>query len=373
MERFNEILPFGDSEIPQVLFHLKENETMLGLLRLAFSTLSVQEGLEQLLQCKSISDFQKRIMYPIIRNISQKTARDLTEEGFEKLDKNQSYLFISNHRDIILDTSFLNVLLYEKGFEMTASAIGDNLVQKPFLKALAKLNRNFLIHRGLPPRQMLEKSKIVSNIIHYYICEQNRSVWIAQREGRTKDGNDFTQQGVLKMLTMHNPENKSVISLLKSLKIVPMAISYEFDPTDVLKIPSLIAKDKGEAYVKQENEDFNNIVQGFLGQKGRIHLAVSTPLDMELDEIENDFSHPNQQIQALAKLLDTRIHRQYKLWPANYIAYDTLYSTRKYADFYTEKDVNQFERRIFNRKLNNISRKKFLEMYANPVKSKEKE
>ena len=211
MSEFSDIRPFDDCEVSDVLIHLKNNPTMLKLLQFAFPKLSEEEQLQKLLSCKKIRNFQERIMYPIIQNAIAKSVTEFTSEGFENLSKDKAYLFISNHRDIILDTSFLNTILYEKGFKMTASAIGDNLVRKSFLLALAKLNRNFLIHRGLSPRETLEKSKVVSKFNARSIIKKNRSIWIAQREGRTKDGNDRTQQGVIKMLFMNCPKEISLM------------------------------------------------------------------------------------------------------------------------------------------------------------------
>ncbi|MDO4881030.1 MAG: 1-acyl-sn-glycerol-3-phosphate acyltransferase [Capnocytophaga sp.] len=371
MSEFSDIRPFDDCEVSEVLVHIKDNPTMRKLLQFGFPKLSQEEQLQLLLSCKKIRHFQERIMYPIIQNAIAKSVTEFTSEGFENLSKEKAYLFISNHRDIILDTSFLNTILFEKGFKMTASAIGDNLVRKSFLLALAKLNRNFLIHRGLSPRETLEKSKIVSKFIDRSITKKNRSVWIAQREGRTKDGNDRTQQGVIKMLSMNCPKDLSLMQYFKQLHIVPMAISYELDPTDILKMPVLIAEHYGEQYVKSEDEDFNNIVQGFFGQKGRVNVCVGKPLDEELDEIEQQEVHTNRQIQAVVDLIDRRIHEQYYLFPTNYIAYDILNQSNKFQDKISEKEIRQFERRMENRTSESeVIRRKYLEMYANPVHNK---
>lgn len=372
MSEFNDIRPFHDSEVSEVLTHVKDNETMLGLLQFAFPEMSKEEQMQRLLSCQRIADFQEKIMYPIIANAINRSVKGFSHDGFENLSTEKAYLFISNHRDIILDTSFLNFTLHNLGFKMTASAIGDNLVRKPFLLALAKLNRNFLIHRGLSPRETLEKSKIVSKFILRYLIEKNRSVWIAQREGRTKDGDDRTQQGVIKMLSMNCPKGMTIIQYFKELQIVPMAISYELDPTDALKIPSLMAQYHGVEYVKAQDEDFNNIVQGFIGQKGRVHISVSKPLSEELDEIEATYQHSNKQIQAIAELLDKKIHAQYKLSPSNFVAYDILTQQQTFTKEYTEKELRQFERRVINRSNpeDEVSRRKYLEMYANPVRNK---
>ncbi|WP_298824433.1 1-acyl-sn-glycerol-3-phosphate acyltransferase [uncultured Capnocytophaga sp.] len=372
MTDFSQIRPFHDSEVSEILNYIKDNPTIHQLLQFGFPKLSEQEQMKLFLSCKKIRDFQSRIMYPIIKSAINKSVTQLSDEGFEYLNPSQSYLFISNHRDIILDTSFLNVLLHEKGFKMTASAMGSNLVNTPFLLAFAKLNRNFIIHRGLSPRETLQKSQLVSKFIARCVIEKNRSVWIAQREGRTKDGDDRTQQGVIKMLSMNCPNNMSLMNYFKQLHIVPMAISYEFDPTDILKIPALLAQHHGVEYVKKENEDYNNIVQGLVGQKGCVHISVGRPLYEELDVIAEQEEHTNRQIQTLVELMDNRIHSQYKLFASNYIAYDLLNDMERFSDKYTEKELRQFERRLENRSNSegNISRKKFLEMYANPVINK---
>lgn len=371
MSEFSKIRPFHNSEVFQVLSYIKDTQTIEKLLEIGFPEMDKQLQMSVLLSCKSIEDFQRNIMYPIIKNATSKSVTEFSFEGFEKLNSQKSYLFISNHRDIILDTSFLNVTLCDLNFKMTASAIGDNLVKTPFLLAFAKLNRNFIIHRELPPREMLENSKIVSKFIHQYITQKNRSVWIAQREGRTKNGDDRTQQGVLKMLSMNCPKGISIMQYLSSLHIVPMAISYEFDPTDKLKIPQLMAQHNGEPYVKSQNEDYENIVCGFAGYKGRVHLSVAEPINDELKQIEEEFQHPNRQIQALAELLDKKIHQQYRLYPTNYIAYDLLFQKNLFSDKYTDKEFRQFERRLNIRgDANAITRQKFLEMYANPVVNK---
>lgn len=372
MNSFADIRPFNDSEVSEVLTHVKDNATMLELLSFAFPELTPQERLEKLLSCRKIFDFQSEIMYPVIQHAMERSVRGFTYEGFENLNPKQAYLFISNHRDIILDTSFLNFVLHKLKFKMTASAIGDNLVRKPFLLAFAKLNRNFIIHRGLPAREMLEKSKIVSSFISRSILQKKRSVWIAQREGRTKNGDDRTQQGVIKMLSMNCPKEQPLMQYFKELQIVPMAISYELDPTDMLKMPAIMAQHNGVEYVKSEDEDFKNIVQGFLGQKGRVHISVSAPLSQELGEIQQENSHVNKQIQQVVHLLDQKIHTQYKLWPTNFIAYDMLHHTEKFKDQYSAEEKNIFVKRMNLRSESSdpVFWEKYLQMYANPVSNK---
>jgi hypothetical protein len=254
---------------------------------------------------------------------------------------------------------------------MTASAIGDNLVKKPFLKILSKLNRNFLVQRGLPPRELLASSKLMSDYIRNLILEQNRSVWIAQREGRTKDGNDATHPGVLKMLAMA-AENDTVLTYFKKIKIVPVSISYEYDPTDALKMPQLLALANNEVYIKEKNEDFTTLLSGIMGQKKGIHIHIGDVMDVALADIEKSIDNSNKQIQALAQVIDDAILKNYKLWPTNYIAYDLLHKTNKFEDFYSPQEKSRFEKRLGLKidGTNHILYEGFLSMYANPVVNK---
>lgn len=373
MQKFDHIRPLYDSEVNEALQSVVHHPMMKALMSFTFPELSEEDWKAQLLRTHSKRDFQANFIYNAIHMVLQKSSEGLTTSGFENLEPHTSYLYISNHRDIILDTSLLNVVLLEKGLVMTASAIGDNLVQKPFLHVLSRLNRNFLVQRGLSPRELLQSSKLMSEYIYHLIRRENRSVWIAQREGRTKDGNDATQQGVLKMLAMAN-EGQSLVEFFRKVKIVPVSISYEYDPTDVLKMPQLLAKANDEVYVKEKNEDFTTLLSGIMGQKKRIHLHVGTPLDQELDIIESGNEGPNKQLQALAQVIDEAIITGYKLWPTNYIAYDILNNTNRFADKYTEKEKQVFMRRLEMRidADNPILNEGFLAMYANPVVNKMK-
>lgn len=371
-DKYKSIRPFYDDEVLGALYEIKDSPLIKAMLAYTFPECSEEEQQAKLLACKKVSDFQVNIMVNVVTKAIEKSITNFTWEGFLDLDPHHAYVFISNHRDIVLDTSLLNLALYNNGLEMTASAMGDNLLKKKYLKILAMLNRNIIIYRSLPPREALEHSRLVSEYIYDCITSQHRNVWIAQREGRTKNGDDRTQQGVLKMLSLNTPEGISPLQYLKQLHIVPMAISYEFDPTDAMKLPVLLAEHYGVDYKKDSQEDFNNIIQGLLGQKGRVHISVGQPLGAEMDAIEAEHTHINKQLQALAECLDRSIHQQYKLFPANYIAYDMLYHTSIYKDFYNEKEYRQFERRLSNRaNESNLSQEKFLEMYANPVKNKE--
>ena len=371
MQRFDAIRPFYDAEVNPVIQKVIDHPMMKALMNFAFPNVEEEQWKEQLRKTHSIRDFQCNFIYQALMQVLRKTSEGMTTSGFENLEPNTSYLFISNHRDIILDTSLLNACLFDNGLVMTASAIGDNLVQKDFLHVLSKLNRNFLVQRGLSPREMLQSSKLLSEYIGQLLLRENRSVWIAQREGRTKDGNDATHQGVLKMLGMGSDEEQ-LMDYFKKVKIVPVSISYEYDPTDALKIPQLMAEANKQIYIKEKNEDFMTLMSGIMGQKKHIHIHVGKVLDNEIDVIKSEFDNTNKQIQALAQVIDDSILQSYKLWPTNYIAYDLLYKTNKFQHLYNENEKSLFERRLEMRIDENdpIQRDGFLAMYANPVVNK---
>ncbi len=372
MQNFDDIRFYKDEEVNDALREYVKHPMVKALLQFTFPELKFSDILAITKNCHSIADFQSKVIYLSVEKVLEKTSEGLSDKGFDNLDSNESYFYISNHRDIILDTSLINYTLYNHDLVMTASAIGDNLVQKPFLMALSKLNRNFLVLRNQSPREMLKSSLKLSQYIRKLLLEDKRSVWMAQREGRTKDGNDFTQQGVLKMLGMAKGD-LDILDYFARLKIVPVAISYEFDPTDMLKMPEVLAKRKQEEYKKTANEDFNSIMQGAMGQKGRIEITAGQVLTTEdFDAIRNKELSINDQLKEVSTLIDNAIYRNYKLWPANYIAHDLLKNENRFAEHYTEKEKRQFDRRISRRVdvKNPLALNSYLLMYANPVVNK---
>ena len=371
MSKFDSIRPFYDAEINEGIHSAVNHPMMKALMNFTFPEVDDEVWKEQLKKTHSIRDFQCNFIYHSVQKVLEKSSEGLTTSGFEQLEKNTSYIFISNHRDIILDTSLLNACLFDHGLVMTASAIGDNLVKKPVLLTLSKLNRNFLVQRGLPPRELLQSSKLLSEYIGKLLLRENRSVWIAQREGRTKDGNDATHPGVLKMLAMASEET-DLMDYFKKIKVVPVSISYEYDPTDALKMPQLMAEANNEIYIKEKNEDFMTLLSGIIGQKKHIHIHVGKVLDTEIDTIASEHENANKQIQALAQIIDDSILSSYKLWPTNYIAYDILNNTNQFSDKYTENEKSLFERRLEMKidQNNAVALQGFLAMYANPVSNK---
>ena len=371
MQKFDAIRPFYDTEINKALHNIANHPMMKALMNFSFPDVADDIWKEQLRKTHSIRDFQCNFIYQSVQKVLEKSSEGMTTSGFENLKPNTAYLFVSNHRDILLDTTLLNTALFEHGLVMTASAIGDNLVKKSFLKTLAKLNRNFLVQRGLTPREMLQSSKLLSEYIGQLLLHENRSVWIAQREGRTKDGNDETNPGVLKMVGMGSDE-KNLMDYFKKIQIVPVSISYEYDPTDALKVPQLMAEANNEVYIKEKNEDFTNILSGALGQKKRIHIHVGKVLDAEIDAIKAENDNSNKQVVALAQVIDDAILSNYKLWPTNFIANDLVNNTNRYSHLYTENEKSLFERRLEMRidHDNPVALEGFLAMYSNPVVNK---
>ncbi len=370
--KFDKIRPFYDSEVNAAFQTILDDPMLKGMMTFTFPKQTEAEWKAKLASIQSTDEFQKDIIYQSLMRVLEISSDGLSTSGFEKLAPETAYLYLSNHRDIILDTSLLNLTLADFGLLLTASAIGDNLVKNPFLFTLSKINRNFLVLRDLAPRELLDASILLSEYIQQMLMVHQRSVWIAQREGRTKDGNDATHPGVLKMLSMA-AEKESLTTFFKKCKIVPVSISYEYDPTDILKLPELMANLNNEPYIKGENEDFNTLYKGIMGRKRHIHIHAGDVMDAELDELET-LLNANKQIRALAQLIDKQIIGNYKLWPSNYIAYDLLYQTELYTAYYTPSEKDIFIKRL-EAKVNSEDKvliHQFLGMYANPVVNKEK-
>jgi hypothetical protein len=371
LSKFDDIRPYTDEEARRVFKEISTHPAIYSIMKVMNPYLTKEEVVEFVESLKSIDDFQRKFSYPGLRMVIGKTSDGLTHEGIDELDIDGSYLFVSSHRDIMLDTSLLNFIMLERGMKLSEAAIGDNLVTKELLNKLAKLNRNFIVKRNAPVREMVVNSRHLSEYIQFVLHNKKRSVWIAQREGRAKDGIDATNPGLLKMITMAADRGENIVDFLKKTKIVPLSISYEFDPNDRYKIDELIAKEQDLPYLKDRNEDFQQIITGMMGYKKRIHLVASKPLDKELDVLEG--LSGNKLFKKLAEIIDNKIISNYKLWPSNYISYDRLHSTNEYEDKYNEYDEKMFLRRIEKRAIkheHDDAERKFLEMYANPVISK---
>lgn len=367
---FDSIRPFRDNEMHEVFEQLMKEESFINLLRYLFPNIQISDFVNKLLSLNTIKEFQAEVIYPYIKDVIKNTTQGITCEGIDLLDPNKSYIFISNHRDIVLDSALLNILLIENNRETCEIAIGDNLLIFPWITKLVKLNKSFLVKRNLPARQMLQSSKLLSEYIRYNINDRNSSIWLAQREGRSKDGDDRTQTSLLKMLNLSG--NGDFAQNFKEIQIVPLAISYEYDPCDYLKAHEFLLKTEDPTYKKSQTDDLKHMGAGIKGRKGRVHFKAGTPIDGDLDNLSA--LNKNEQLNKLAEIIDEQIHNNYKLWPGNFIASDLVNGNKSFANKYTNEDVNTFNNYI-NEHISRLDadadfiKNTLMEMYANPVKN----
>ena len=366
---FDSIRPYCGDEIEAAKNRLCRSQEFLTL----FSRLTQMDAntiVAALQGVRTRSEFQERFFGPAIQSLIQTTTDGVSTTGMELVRKDTAYIFMSNHRDIILDSAILNVLLRQHGNKYTRAAIGSNLLINDWVTDLVKLNSCFVIERDITVREMLTSSALRSKYIREVIEENENSVWIAEREGRTKNGDDRTQPALLKMLKMSSSANFS--DNFKALNLMPLSISYEWEPCDALKTQELYTRTLGE-YIKTPEEDMNSMLTGLSDYKGRVHFHIDRLTPEELDSL-NDLPSNGDRIEKLAAMIDAKIHRNFKLWPNNYIAYDLLHSVNKFSQFYTPEEKENFIRIMMQKMdklegnlsmLNNI----FLEIYANPVKN----
>ncbi len=372
---FEDIRPLNQDEVQAAIEELLASEEFRHALRYVKPDLDWDQLSAAMRACKTKEQFKSTLAYDAVMTVAKKTTFSLTISGRSRLPEGKpACTFISNHRDIVLDASFLNVMLYDVGYGMTQVAIGDNLLIRPWIKTFVRLNNSFIVKRGVSVRQMLEVSGTLSAYINHTIKDTKESIWIAQREGRAKDSNDRTQPSVLKMLCMAG--GKDIIGNLKSLNIVPVAISYEFDPCDYLKAQEFQLKRDNPEYHKTQRDDLLNMETGILNNKGRVHFTISQLINDQLDQLDPNMDR-NELFAAVASIIDKEIYRHYRFYPNNYVAYDLLSSTRRFSDHYGLKDKKAFEeylqkqldKIVIPNKDENFLRKKILEMYANPLKN----
>lgn len=372
---FEDIRPLNQDEVQAAIEELLASEEFRHALRYVKPDLDWDQLSAAMRACKTKEQFKSTLAYDAVMTVAKKTTFSLTISGRSRLPEGKpACTFISNHRDIVLDASFLNVMLYDVGYGMTQVAIGDNLLIRPWIKTFVRLNNSFIVKRGVSVRQMLEVSGTLSAYINHTIKDTKESIWIAQREGRAKDSNDRTQPSVLKMLCMAG--GKDIIGNLKSLNIVSVAISYEFDPCDYLKAQEFQLKRDNPEYHKTQRDDLLNMETGILNNKGRVHFTISQLINDQLDQLDPNMDR-NELFAAVASIIDKEIYRHYRFYPNNYVAYDLLSGTRRFSDHYGLKDKKAFEeylqkqldKIVIPNKDENFLRKKILEMYANPLKN----
>ena len=371
---FDDIRPYTDKEVRRKIRLLVKDPVFDEVLRHIFKFRPKVEMVKlQLRMVRSIKQLQGTFIYDLIRHLINKTSKGLTCTGIENLDKNKAYLFISNHRDIVLDSALLNYLIFEHGMNTTQIAIGDNLLLYKWIERAVKLNRAFVIKRSLPPRELMEASKKVSHFIRKSITEDNLSIWIAQREGRTKDGFDKTQVAILKMLNMSN--TKKIGAGFSELNIVPVSISYEIEPCGLAKIKEIIRKEH-YGQMKTSKDDLKSMSMGMFNPKDRMRVAFGKPIVIDVaEEAVKSKAEQNEFVNSLAKNIDNQIYSNFKLWPNNYIAYDMLMQEHRFKDKYTDAEEKKFEMMIEQAMIHvdfpvTDIQERFLKLYANPVINK---
>jgi hypothetical protein len=366
---FEDIRPYNDDEINPALHRLVGVPEFSKVLEYIFPERKKEDIITELKGIFSAIDFQRQFMHPLVNSIVRKTSKGLTYSGFDLLVPGTPYLFVSNHRDIVLDSAILQVLLFDNGHLSSEITFGSNLMSNPFVVDFGKINRMFTVYRGGNRMEMFRNSRTLSAYLRYTITQKRTSAWIAQRNGRTKDGNDKTETGLLKMFNISSCE--SFEESFSELNIVPLSISYEYEPCCALKVKETHVVSKGLTYQKAPNEDFMSILTGITSQKGRIHLSICHPVNTLLQNT-GDTSVFNDRVNNLALLMDGEIYRNYKLWPNNYIAFDRLNNSRLYSNFYTAADEAEFDHYV-NRELSSLNLDTpehleiLLKIYANPV------
>ncbi|MDR2130099.1 MAG: 1-acyl-sn-glycerol-3-phosphate acyltransferase [Odoribacteraceae bacterium] len=366
---YNHIRPFAGDEIPAATGRLGSSREFLSLFA---QMLDWEEGhiVEMLREISTPEEFQTRFFLPVIKELIRATTNGVTLSGVENLKRENTYLFISNHRDIILDSAILNTLLIENGFPYCQAAIGSNLLINDWVTDLVRLNSCFIIERNLPVKEMVTSAALRSRYIRDLVEENRYSIWIAQKEGRSKNGDDRTQHALLKMFKMSGP--KEFVENFKELHLVPLSISYEWEPCDDMKTHELYQKNTGE-YVKTPEDDMKSMYRGLAEHKGKIHFAIGQPINEELEPI-NRYPNNGDRVSALADHIDTAIHRNYKLWPNNYVAYDLLHGSAKFTQAYSGEEKENFIKTM-KQKLDRLDGYRsilngiYLDIYANPVKN----
>lgn len=371
---FESISPYTDEEAAVALSKLAEFPLLAQISQQFFPEESPEFLKNTLKQIKTIDQFQVLVMQKFVRWVLEHTAGSFTYEGIENISADKKFLALSNHRDIMLDPAITQLVLYMNNIPMTEICVGDNLITNETIEWLIRSNRMIKVVRGISARELYLCSQLLSKYIRLNITNNRSSIWLAQRQGRTKDGFDTTEQGLLKMLDMSGGADFK--TNFEELNIVPMSISYEYEPCDILKAREVVIS-RTQKYVKAEGEDFNSIVTGIMQYKGDIHLHIGEPLTSE--EIEAAaLCDKNDRYQYIRRAVNRRVVEGYKLFKNNYVAYDLLNQSTKYAEKYEPADVEKFSA-YMEKQLATVEpeldraelKEVFLNIYANPVVTKE--
>lgn len=368
-KNFDDLRPYRDNEISAAVHRIAENPLFDKVMQFLYPGGNLAVLKEKFLQINTIVDFQYQVMHYAINLIAKKTMTSFSYSGLEELDRSKRYLFISNHRDIVLDSALLQVALHDTGHRTSEITFGSNLMQGQFVIDIGKSNKMFKVERGGTPREFYRNSLILSHYIRHTLIDKMESIWIAQRNGRSKDGNDLTDQGIIKMFSMSS--DKNIAENLAELNITPMAVSYQWEVCDVEKVNEIYIS-RREKYIKKPGEDLQSIINGFLQFKGKVHITVTQPLTIE-ELNERAALEKNDVTAGIASLINERIFKAYKLSSTNYIAYDILGNNESHIEKQYTRSEKDFFISEMDRKLSalngDLSELKdiYLGIYANPV------
>ena len=376
---FNDIAPFADKDFHENVVRLVEKPQFKHAVQWALPHVNYDDFAAKLKSVDSQESFQMQIMCPFLENLEKTTSKGITCGGAENYRKGTSYTLISNHRDIVLDASFLNLCLVRAGLPTCEVAIGNNLLIMPWIDTLVRLNKSFIVKRNTGVREALEAAKHLSAYIHYAISQKHQSLWIAHREGRAKDSNDRTQESLIKMLALGG-QSGNLLDNLKEINLMPVSISYEYDPNDYLKVREFLLKQRDPDFKKSPHDDLLSMETGIMQQKGHIHFELTECINPKIDALPCDLEKGHAAARV-CHIIDEQIHGNYRLYPINYVAYDLLEETERFADQYTAADVDSVRERLEKQLARvdvpditpdemNYMRRMMLTMYANPLRNK---
>jgi hypothetical protein len=375
---FSDIAPYDDSIFKEKMASLVVDPGFLHAVNYTMPKEDVPVLLDEMKQMDNKYDFQHQIMFPFLEMLAKTTTAGISLGGVKYYNPGMNYTFITNHRDIVLDASFLGLALLRRDLPTPEVAIGNNLLVFDWINDLVRLNKSFIVKRNTGLREGLMAAKKLSAYIHHAILEKQESVWIAQREGRAKDSSDHTQESLVKMLAIAG--EGSFMEKIKEINLMPVSISYEFDPNDYLKAREFLLRRRNPDFKKSQRDDLFSMETGLLQFKGRVHFQMTPRINNKLDEI-GEFADINTSAKYVGWVIDQAIHRSYEIFPVNYIAYDMLHGTTRFSGKYTELERKETEE-YFENQLNKVDvenvtveERKFmlgmmLTMYANPLKNK---
>ncbi|MDE6066232.1 MAG: acyltransferase [Duncaniella sp.] len=375
---YTDIAPYDESQFASRIADLVKEPAFEHAVRWVLPDVEYQEFVNLLSTSKNKHDFQVNIMQKFLEELEAHTTTGITTSGIGNVEPDKSYTFISNHRDIVLDASFINLCFLRKGMKTSEVAIGDNLLIYDWITHLVKLNGSFIVKRNLPARQALEAAKQLSSYIHHALTHKNESIWIAQRQGRAKDSSDHTQESVIKMLALGGPGN--VRENLASLNIFPVSISYEFDPNDYLKAREYLLKHRDPEFKKSQHDDLFSMETGLLGYKGRVNVAFASCITDHINALPADCDKQEVYHRACHSI-DCGIHGGYKIFPINYVSYDRAFDSDMYSERYTQDEADKVTSYIEGQldkidvpditvQERNFLRTYMYTMYANPLRNK---